>query len=177
MVRHRASSHLALALLGVAGLGAASSGALAQSGGPSTQGGRYSLQQVDGGVIRMDTQSGALSLCKKQSGEQWACESLPDERKALQLEIDRLSKENGELHAEMKRLEDDLRKDRHAEKGPDARGPDTRGPDTRGPVIGKLPTEDDVDRAMSYLKGMYKKLKEKLKEFEDLEGGKRTERL
>ena len=29
---------------------------------------------------------------------------------------------------------------------------------------------------MSYLKGMYKKLKEKLKEFEDLEG-KKTEKL
>ena len=86
-------------------------------------------------------------------------------------DADRLAKENGELHAEMKRLEDDLRKERHGEKGPDA-----RSPDSRGPVIGKLPTEDDVDRAMSYLKGMYKKLKEKLKEFEELEG-KKTEKL
>lgn len=162
MIRHHViAASLAIPLAGVAAIAA-----LAQSLPPTE--GRYALQQVDGGVIRMDTQSGALSLCKKQSGEQWACESLPDERKALQLEIDRLAKENGELHAEMKRLEDDLRKERH--------GPDARGADGHGPVIGKLPTEDDVDRAMSYLKGMYKKLKEKLKEFEDLEG-KKTEKL
>lgn len=170
MIRRRATlSHLALALAGaVSSLGIATD-ASAQASGPSTQGGRFTLQQVEGGVIRMDAQTGALSMCKKQSGDQWACESLPDERKALQLEIDRLSKENGELTAEMKRLEDDLKKERHAENGPG-------GPD-RGPTIGKLPTEDDVDKAMNYLKGMYKKLKEKLKEFEDLEGGKKTERL
>lgn len=162
--------HVIAASLVVPLAGFATTPVFAQSTLPPTEG-RYALQQVEGGVIRMDTQSGALSVCKKQSGDQWACESLPDERKALQLEIDRLATENGELHAEMKRLEDDLRKERHGEKGPDA-----RSPDSRGPVIGKLPTEDDVDRAMSYLKGMYKKLKEKLKEFEELEG-KKTEKL
>lgn len=147
----------------IASLGLLAGSAVAQSAAPTTQGGRFALQQVEGGIIRMDTQTGALSLCKRQSGDQWACESLPDERKALQLEIDRLSKENGELMAEMKRLEDDLSKkpDRRAEKGPD-----------ETPGIGRLPTEDDVDKAMNYLKGMYKKLKEKIKEFEDIAGNK-----
>ena len=151
-----------------AALALSATAALAQSSLPPTQGGRFTMQQVDTGVIRMDTQTGAISMCKKQgAGDQWSCESLPDERKALQLEVDRLTKENAELHAEMKRLEDDLKKpERHADRGPDDKG------------IGRmpLPTEDDVDKAMGYLKGMYKKLKEKLKEFEDLEG-KKTEKL
>lgn len=167
MIRPRAYRFAPLSLVI---LGVAAQSALAQTSGPSTQGGRFALQPVEGGVIRMDAQSGALSMCKKQSGEQWACESLPDERKALQLEIDRLTKENGELAAEMKRLEDDLKKERHADAGTDR--PGVGG----GPTIGKLPTEDDVDKAMNYLKGMYKKLKEKLREFEDLDG-KKTERL
>lgn len=156
----RAFPRLALA---IAGLGLVAGSALSQGAMPATQGGRFSLQQVEGGVIRMDTQTGALSMCKRQTGDQWVCESLPDERKALQLEIDRLAKENSELTAEMKRLEDDLAKktDRRAEKGPD-----------ETPGIGRLPTEDDVDKAMNYLKGMYKKLKEKIKEFEDIAGNK-----
>jgi hypothetical protein len=88
----------------------------------------------------------------------------------MQLEVDRLTKENAELTAEMKRLEDDLKKpERHADRGPDDKG-------TGGIGRVPLPTEDDVDKAMNYLKGMYKKLKEKLKEFEDFEG-KKTEKL
>lgn len=173
MVSHRSSrtsSGLLFTTAAMAfGLFAASGAAIAQDL-PAREGGRYALQPVEGGVIRMDTQTGALSMCTRQSsGSQWACEALPDERKALQAEIDRLGKENSELMAEMKRLEDDLKKpERHADKGAGGDGP--------VPGIGRLPTEDDVDKAMTYLKGMYKKLKEKIREFEDIEG-KKSEKL
>jgi hypothetical protein len=137
---------------------------------PSTAGGRYSMHPADGGVIRLDTQTGGISMCKARAEGQWQCEALADERTALQQEIDRLANENKDLQSAVKRLEDlagipEDKRERHAGKVPDR-------------SIGRvpLPTEEDVDQAMTYLRGMLKKFKDKLKEFEDLDG-KRTEKL
>ena len=61
--------------------------------------GRYILQPVDGGVLRMDTESGAISLCVKR-GTAVACEPVPDERSG-QKEVERLATENRELKAKL----------------------------------------------------------------------------
>jgi hypothetical protein len=142
--------------------------AVAQAPTPPTQGGRFAMHPADGGVIRLDTETGAMSMCKAGANGQWQCESLPDERTALNKEITRLERENKDLQGAVKRLEEmaGLPPERRAERAPDR------------PPFGKvpLPSEDDVDRAMTYLHGMLKKFKDKLKEFEDLHGN-RTERL
>ncbi len=129
------------------------------------------MHPANGGVLRLDTETGAMSMCKAGASGQWQCESLPDERAALEKEIARLNNDNKDLQGAVKRLEEmaglppDKRDDRHADKG--------GGPDK---PFGRMPTEQDVDQAMTYLKGMLKKFKDKLKEFEDLDG-KRTEKL
>jgi hypothetical protein len=131
------------------------------------------MQAVEGGALRLDTDTGQVSMCKAMSGGQWQCSSLPDERAALEQEIARLSRENQELQGAVKRLEE------LAGLPPDARTEPGRRADKGGPGPGgmhRLPTEQDVDQVMSYLRGMLKKFKDKLKEFEDLEG-KPTERL
>ena len=130
------------------------------------------MHPADGGVIRLDTQTGNMSMCKSRSEGSWQCESLPDERAALQLELDRLVNENKELHGSVKRLEDlaGIPEDKRERQA--GRGPETEKGIGRLP----LPTEADVDQAMNYIRGMLKKFKDKLKEFEDLDG-KRTEKL
>jgi hypothetical protein len=155
------SIRLAAGLLLVA---AAAGGALAQQ----PVGGRFTMHPADGGMLRLDTENGTMSMCKSRSGGQWQCETLPDERQALDKEIARLTIENLELQASVKRLEElaGIPQDKPSRGKGAGSGPGGMG----------LPGPEDVDKAMSYLQGMIKKFKEKLKEFEDLEG-KPTQRL
>ncbi|MDQ0349459.1 hypothetical protein [Ancylobacter vacuolatus] len=50
---------------------------------------RFTVQTVEGGLMRLDTQTGALSFCTQRAGG-WACEAVPDDRAALEAEISRL---------------------------------------------------------------------------------------
>ncbi len=134
--------------------------ATAQSSMPAGSPGRFSMHPADGGVLRMDTQTGALSMCKQVSGS-WACMAVPDDRTALTGEIDRLKAENAELKTSVKRLED-------------LAGVPAGTDDGKHGAIGKLPTEEDVDKAMSYVQRMLKKFKEKLRELEDTDPPRRT---
>ena len=83
---HRAA--LALGLLVLA------SPALAQDQ-PAADG-RYALQPVPDGVARLDTRTGAVSICTRQDAG-WACRAAADDRRALSDELARLERENAEL--------------------------------------------------------------------------------
>jgi hypothetical protein len=144
-------SHVLLATIALAALiGAA----------PSTEppGGRYRMTPADGGAfLRLDTHTGAMSVCQRKDGA-WSCEAIADQRRALETEIDRLATENRELQSAVKRLEELLAlpdpdgKDRHARRG--------------GPKI-QLPSEEDVDRAMDYIQRMMRKFKDRMRDFGD----------
>jgi hypothetical protein len=137
--------------------------------------GRYTLHPVEGGALRLDTDTGQISQCTPRGSGQWQCESLPDERAALEKEIQRLDQENKELQGAVKRLEELASLPPEPRGGPDRHG--GKGGAERGPLgMPRLPTEQDVDQVMTYLRGMLKKFKDKLKEFEEFDG-KPTERL
>ena len=138
--------------------------AFAQSSMPAGSPGRFTMHPADGGVLRMDTQTGALSMCKQVAGS-WTCAMLPDDRTAVTAEIDRLKTENAELKSSVKRLED-------LAGVPGGTGVEP-GEDKRHSGV-TMPTEEDVDKAMSYVQRMLKKFKEKLRELEDPENPKRT---
>jgi hypothetical protein len=124
--------------------------------------GRYTMHPADGGFLRLDTQTGQMSMCKTASAT-WSCASLPDERLALEQKNDVLLRENLELKSAVKRLE---------ELAGVAPGDQSKRDGKSGPGSGpgsQLPTEDDVDKAMSYVQRMLKKFKEKIREFEDLD--------
>ena len=129
----------------------------AQSNLPAGSPGRFTMHPADGGILRMDTQTGMLSMCK-QSSSGWACTLATDDRIALTDEITRLKSENSDLKASVKRLEEL------------AGVPGAQGDAGKQHSGIQLPTEEDVDKAMSYVERMLKKFKDKLKELESTEG-------
>jgi hypothetical protein len=62
--------------------------------------GRFTMTPVANGFLRLDTRTGAVSLCTVASG-QAECRASADERAALETEIGRLSKENAALKAQI----------------------------------------------------------------------------
>jgi hypothetical protein len=111
--------------------------ASAETATPDSQNGRYSFNSVADGVLRLDTRTGQVSECSR-SDAGWACKLVPDERSALEAEIARLQGENASLKKELL-----------------ARGPPTPGaPD---PEL-KLPSDADVDKVISYLENVWRRL-------------------
>ncbi len=146
----------AVAAAFVAGVVLAPATVWAQSPLPAGSAGRFTMNPVDGGVLRLDTETGALSMCKQVSGS-WTCTMLPDDRTAVDAELARLKRENEDMKASVKRLEE------------------LAGlPDDGKRGKAQLPTEEDIDKAMNYVQRMLKKFKEKLKELEDSDPPKRT---
>jgi hypothetical protein len=57
---------------------------------------RFSLFQTEGGYLRLDGRTGQLSICLPRQSR-WLCQSVPEERLALENEIGRLQAENAAL--------------------------------------------------------------------------------
>jgi hypothetical protein len=110
--------------------------------------GRFTFQPVEGGMMRLDTETGHVSHCTK-AGDSFACRSVADDRAAMQDEIDRLKRENEALR---------LSSGKPASPG----------------VTGKLqlPSEEDIDKAMGLFEKMMRRM---MKTFN--EDGKGPERL
>ncbi len=123
--------------------------------------GRYTMSPADGGFVRLDTLTGAMAMCRRSgtgAEADWACEDMRDESAKLRADNERLLAENAALKAENRRLEETL-------LGPDPKDGERNGTSRPGPAF-KLPSEQDVDQAFSYLQGMLKKFREKLEELE-----------
>lgn len=140
------------AVFGLAGLLAL---ATAMPAAGNDKPGRYVMQPVGGGVLRLDTETGQMALCTV-SGAGVVCEPV-QEPAATDRQAERLAAENRELKAEIKRLEEML-----AEAA--------RAPAVRQPRL-ELPSEEDVDKALSYMERMVKKFRDKMKEL-DAEPGR-----
>lgn len=128
----------------------------AQATAPAAEGdrpGRFAMHPVDGGFVRLDTETGAVSLCSK-GPRGFACEAVPDERGQLQ-EIERLKAANRALEDEVRRLV------------ADAQG---RAGSARRL---ELPTEADVDKALDYMERMFKKFRDRFRDLDRQGGGSR----
>jgi hypothetical protein len=127
----------------------------AKAGGDKA--GRYTMSPTEGGFARLDTETGEMSLCKRDGDGEWACEAMPDRQQALRREMEKLERENRELREERDQ-------DRGSADGPPGESPPPGdGPSGKIPI----PTEQDVDKLFDYVEGMMKKLKERLKRLEE----------
>ena len=121
--------------------------ALAADRHGSDQPGRFVMQPVDGGIMRLDTRTGAVALCTRK-GTSFACEPVPDSR-APESELARLAAENRELKDRLARLE-------------------AEGPAARKSL--ELPSEAEVDKALDYFERMVKKFRDRMKSLEGSSG-------
>ena len=81
--------------------GSDASKSAAQAGPPSR---RYRFSHVEDGVLRLDNETGQVMLCKAQAGA-WACKELPEQRAALDAEIDRLKAQNQALQSQIEAMQ------------------------------------------------------------------------
>lgn len=126
--------------------------------------GRYTMERTDDGIVRLDTRTGAMSLCRRDDGR-WSCEAMNDSQRVLRDENDRLEAENRSLKAQMEDMEETFGLgEKHAET-----------PEAPQSHDFKLPSEQDVDKAFDYLEAMLKKLKERMEKLDEQQGSKGRE--
>jgi hypothetical protein len=112
---------------------------------PETKG-RYTMTPVEGGFMRLDTETGAVSLCTRKV-DAWSCEPVADKSTT--------GGDNARLEAENKDLKDRI-------KALEESSPPTQAP---GGVT-KLPTEKEVDEALDYVERMYKKFRDRIQKID-----------
>ncbi|NWG25731.1 MAG: hypothetical protein HXY30_15170 [Pseudorhodoplanes sp.] len=108
---------------------------------------RYSFSKIDEGFLRLDRQTGQVSLCSRKALG-WACETVADERAALEGEIARLQTQNAALKKEL--ISNGL-----ALPGATAPGSSER---PAGSLELKLPSQADVDRVVSFMEKVWRRL-------------------
>ena len=116
---------------------------------PDSENGRYSFSSVPDGMLRLDTRTGQVSLCARQDAG-WACNSVPDERQALEHEITRLQRENGALKKEM------LARNLPLPGGVSGAPSGAQQRELRLNV--PLPSDAEIDRMMSTFEKMWRRL-------------------
>ncbi len=138
----------------------AGSGAIAGSM-PDSENGRYMLSPVADGVIRLDTRTGTVSTCNN-SGIGWACYAVPDERAALDAEIGRLQADNEKLKAELAAREPTVsgKSDEALPKSDSLKKPEPKVADSERKIEIPLPSDQDMDRVVSFLERAWRRLME-----------------
>jgi hypothetical protein len=131
--------------------------AVAQS--PDTENGRYALSPAADGVIRLDTRTGAISTCH-DTGTGWACYAVPDERAALDAEIGRLQADNEKLKAQLAAREPTVtgKIDEPLPKTDSLKKAEPKAAERKIEI--PLPSDRDMDRAMSFLEQAWRRLVE-----------------
>jgi hypothetical protein len=67
---------------------------------PENEDSRFSFYRVADGFLRLDGSTGEVSLCARRPAG-WLCQALPEERAALEAEIDRVQRDNAALKKEL----------------------------------------------------------------------------
>jgi hypothetical protein len=133
--------------------------------------GRYSFHRRGEDFIRLDSQTGQLSKCGWRATG-WSCTTAPDERAALESEIGRLQRENTALKRSLLSrgldlpagvLVDTTKPQSQPQSRAEAPRPpaDVPDPSRDNSVTGpKPPSEADLDRAVAYIKNVWRRLVE-----------------
>lgn len=146
-----------IALLGCAGAAAQEAPSTPPQAAPSGEDARYSFHRVGDTFLRLDSRTGAVSQCG-WSNSGWACKLVPDERSALDGEINRLQRDNAELKKSLLSRGIDLPRGMVAEAPaaaapvPPANVPDATA---REP---KMPSDAELDRAFAFMKNVWRRM-------------------
>lgn len=111
------------------------------------------MSPAENGFFRLDTETGATSFCGRRD-DRLVCEPIEDEAKALREEVER-------LRAEVQRLQEQA-----------ALG--GRPGDRRERKL-ELPTEEEVDKALDYVESIFRKFRDRIRQFEQEERKDRSQ--
>ncbi|KYG22309.1 hypothetical protein SE92_20495 [Bradyrhizobium sp. AT1] len=130
---------------------------------PDGENGRYSMTPIPEGVLRLDTRTGTISTCTK-NGTGWACYAVPDERTALDAEIGRLQAEVERLKGQLAaaptvsgKIDEALPKSDPLKKA-EPKNAEPRAAEGERKIEIPLPSDQDVDRVMSFLEKAWRRL-------------------
>ena len=116
--------------------------------------GRFTLNEVEGGFLRLDTVDGRVSLCHRK-GVDWVCELVADDREAFDAEIGRLIEENSALRDDLAALK--------------------RGGGNKDDLSGiELPSREDIDRVMAFFDQMMRRFFDMVKSLQEKGPRERT---
>ena len=104
---------------------------------------RYRLEKSETGYVRMDTQSGEMSMCEERAA-QLVCRVAADERSAFQADVERLEKKVNSLEDRVEKLESSL----------------------TARLENSLPSEKDFEKTMSYMERFFRGFMAIVKDFE-----------
>jgi hypothetical protein len=140
---------------------------------PDAENGRYALSPVADGVIRLDTRTGAVSTCSN-TGNGWACYVVPDERAALDAEIGRLQDDNEKLKAQLAARDPVVpgKTDEPLPKGDSLKKAEPKVTDNERRIEIPLPSDQDLNRVMSFLEQAWRRLVEMANRMQKDVGGK-----
>jgi hypothetical protein len=107
--------------------------------------GRYTMTPAGDGFLRLDSATGAVSICQ-QKLDAWTCEGVADDALALKQEIDRLTGENQELKDKLAKAE--------------AREAQAANPSTQFPALALDKMTDFINEIIRRLQDLVRDLKQ-----------------
>lgn len=113
--------------------------------------GRFEMTPVPEGQVRLDTETGAMSLCRR-SGEQWAC--TPMAESDLQSEVQRLQRENQELRDKIAAFED-------------ASANKPGGQDSGEPGFQLTIPKKEIERLKEFAQDLYRRFQDLIRDLQD----------
>jgi hypothetical protein len=144
------------AVIAVVALGAAvalTAPATAGDATPDSANGRYMFNNTADGVVRLDTQSGQVSLCS-QKGVSWVCEAAPEDRAVLENEIARLRTENAVLKKEI------LARGLPLPPGAMPEPSTAQSSTSQNSITVPLPSDADIDRMTAFANRVWNSFKD-----------------
>jgi hypothetical protein len=119
--------------------------------------GRYTFHRIGDAFVRLDSVTGQVAQCA-QVATGWSCAAAADERTALESEIARLQRENATLKKTLLARGDLPGVMSEARPVPPANVPDPAPGIAKPPGEFKPPSDAEVDRAIAYMKNVWRKL-------------------
>ena len=115
---------------------------------PDSAQGQFSFHKTGDGFLRLDSKTGQVSFCSHKN-HGWTCETIADERTALESEIARLQNANGALKKELLARGIAL---------PQSVRPEIPLAQQNRDIELKLPSQTDVDRVVTFVERVWKRL-------------------
>jgi hypothetical protein len=115
-------------------------------------GSHFSFVRVDDGFLRFDLQTGQVAYCNAHAGD-WGCQAVPENRSALEREVQGLKEEV----ASLKRQIETLREPPPPPRPPAPIPPASHAPAAQGDMTRGLPGSAEIARAKTVLRDAWQR--------------------